>query len=865
MTPIAVWLRRVWYLLNRRRYDDALRVEMEAHRSLMTEPARFGNTLRLREQARDAWGWGWLDDAMRDVHFAVRTLRRAPGVTLTAVTSLALATGATTAIFSIVDSVLLRPLPFAEPNELVQVYGRNWSEDRGGPDSLTGPVGPQELEAFRLQATLVRALAGYELTTRHLDGPSGPERVRAVVAEGDIFTVLGVPALVGRTFRSDDPQNVAVISARLWQSRFARDPALPGQAIVLDGQTFTVLGVMPDAFQFPYAAGSLLPAALPESRTDLWVPLPPLRAPAGGALRRGRLSVVARLEPGMSLDAATAELRVIAKRVEREQPERQRLIDARLERLDEVVVGPVRRSLWMLFAAVGLVLAAACANVANLLLARMTVRAREVVTRAALGADRWRLARQFLAESLLLALGGGVFGAAIAYWGSRLLVALGAAKIPRAHEVALDWRAFAFLLLVCLVTAALFGVAPAVVAGRVDVQTALKETGGTSTVTRGYGRIRDGLVVLEVMLAFVLALGAALVMRELSRLKRVDAGMVTEDVLALHVTPRTSAQDYYAIESRVAQLPGVKAAGFIQLVPLQNWGWDASVGIAGRPQDAQSPRIVAGLRYVTPGYFRALGIPVVEGRAFTGGDDAAAPRVIIVNQSFARRYFPGENAVGRVTDRGVIVGVVGDVRSVGLNRPVEPELYYPAAQNVTMASDIGMSLLVKVDGPPARLVTAVRSTVRAVNPSLAIFNVKPMRQVVDDSLWELNLYRWLVGLFASLALVLAAIGLYGVISYNATSRTREFALRLALGAEPNAVVRLVLGRALRLAAAGLATGVVAALALTPVVRALPGGIEPEPVTYLLMSLLLVAIAVFACLVPALRVSSLNPATALRHD
>jgi predicted permease len=865
MNAIGVWLRRVWYLLNRRRFDDALILEMNAHRSMMSDPARFGNSLRLRERSREVWGWTWLDDVARDVRFAARTLRRAPGVTLVAITSLALATGATTAIFSVVNSVLLRPLPFARPNELVQVHGRNWAEDRGGPDSLTGPVGMPELEAYATQSTLVRAFAGYDLTTKHLDGPSGPERVRAVGTEGGFFALLGVPALVGRTFRADDPQNVAVISDRLWESRFSRDPSLPGKTIVLDGQPYTVLGVMPDEFQFPYGAASLMPAALPESRTDLWIPVPPLRPSGGGPLRRGRLRVIARLAPNATIDAAESELRVIAKRVEEQQTQPNRRIGVRLEPLADVVVGQVRRSLWMLFAAVGLVLAAACANVANLLLARMTVRAREVVTRAALGADRWRLARQFLAESLLLALGGGVLGVAIAYWGSRLLVVVGSAKIPRAHEIALDWRAFAFLLVVCVATAVLFGLAPAVVAARVDVQTALKETGGHGATTRGYGRIRDGLVVLEVTLAFVLAVGAALVMRELGRLQRADAGMVTDDVLALHVTPRTSAQDYYAIEDRVAQLRGVKAAGFIQLVPLQNWGWEADVTITGRPRDPTSPRTVAGLRYVTPGYFRALAIQIAEGRGFTPGDDAAAPHVIIVNQAFARRYLPGESAVGRITDRGVIVGVIGDVRNAGLNRPVDPELYYPAAQNVTMASDIGMSLLVRTEGAPERLVASIRSAVRDVNPSLAIFNVKPMRQVVADSLWELNLYRWLVGLFALLSVVLAAIGLYGVISYNATSRVREFAVRLALGAAPGNLTRLVLGRALRLAVAGLAVGVVTAMALTPLVRALPIGIHAEPGTYVMIAALLVAIAALACVVPAIRVARVNPASALRHD
>lgn len=800
---------------------------------------------------------------MLDIRYALRSLAKSPGFAATAVLTLALATGATTAIFSILDSVLLRPLPFADPDRLVQVYGRVWSDDRGATvDPMTAPVGSAELEAYATQSTAFDAFAGYALTTRHLQGGTGVERLTAVSADFTFFDLLGVGAIAGRTFGPGDPPDVAVISANLWQRQFGRDPTLPGMTITLDGRAFTLLGVMPASFQFPYSAASGMPGALPESRTDVWVPIAPLRAGPGGALRQGRVSVTARLKPGVRIDAAEAELRVIARRVE-QQDGGSRRVGVRLAPLARDVVGAVRRSLWMLFAAVGLVLAAACANVANLLLARATRRAREVSIRAALGAGRVRLMRLFLAESLVLSLAGGALGLVVAQWGADVLVALGSAMIPRAHEIALDWRTFAFLLLACAVTAVVAGLAPAAIAARADIPSVTKEAGGHATAGPGSGRIRDSLVIVEMSLAFVLALGAAIVVREAIRLQNVETGMVTDNVLTAHLTPRAPARDYYAIEERVSQLPGVQSAGFTQLVPLQNWGWEATVEIRGRAARA-GEQMVTELRYVTPGYFRTLGIPIRRGRAFDRRDHADAPRVIVINESFARRYFPGEDPIGRETNRGTIVGVVGNVRHVRLDRDSDPALYYPAAQNVTMASDIGMSLLVRTTGSAEATTDTVRAAVRDVNPNLAVFNVKTMDQVLADSLWELRLYRWLIGLFAALALAIAAIGLYGVISYTAAARRREFAIRLALGSRQSGVARLVLERGLRLAAIGLAFGAFGALLLSRSFRELPLS-RPDSAAFVAIAALLFVVAALACAIPALRVARLNPATALRQD
>ncbi|MBI3682581.1 MAG: ABC transporter permease [Acidobacteria bacterium] len=811
--------------------------------------------------------WRWFEDLVQDLRFAVRSLAKHKAFAATAVSTLALGIGANTAIFTVVRGVVLRPLPFAEPDRLVQVYGT---------PAIRGEA-VEHLEEYRGQSESFDALAGYEVSARYLHGSAGAERVRTVAAERGFFSMLGVPPLAGRTFRSGDPATVAVAAEGFWKQRLGGDPSVIGMPVTLDGEPFTIIGVMPDSFQFPYGAASLLPGVASEARTDLWVPLdPPLQ-------RNTRFShVTGRLKAGIPLRAAESELAVIARRLATQYPDSYGTRGVRLAPLSEAVVArPVRRTLFVLFGAAAIVLALACANVMNLLLVRMTLRSREVAVRAALGAGSVRLVRQFLSESLVLSFAGGVAGLGLAWWGADRLMLLAAAHIPRAHEVSPDWHVFLFFLAACAFTATGFGLAPAILALRTGSQSFQQQPSSHTTMGPASRRLRDGLVVAEVALAFALAVGAAVLIRELIRLRNTDTGMVTRNVVTFHLgqrirfgvvrrgaPPATDVRQFYEIAERVAGLRGVRAAGFTQVFPLQNWGWSANLSdfvIRGRPA-TESPPFAVELRYVTPGYFQALGIPIRKGRALTVRDNPDAPRVILINETLERRYFANQDPVGAETTRGTIVGVVGDVRQVTLDRPASPEIYYPIAQNWSQVPELGMTLVVSTQDRPEALADAIRSVIRDVNPNQAVFNVKTMDRVIADSLSGLTLYLSLMALFAALALILASTGIYGVISYVATSRVREFAIRVALGADRGRVTRLVLGQGIRLTAIGLGCGLLGALAATPLLRNLPVSVRPpDIITTAPVAVFLGGVALAACLVRARRVANADPLPALRNE
>ena len=790
---------------------------------------------------------------MSDLRLALRTVYRNPGFTVVVVLTLAVGIGATTAIFSVANAVLLRPLPFTEPGRLVQL-------------SATGTRGDAipfaDLNEFRAQTRTLTSVAGYGTGVRTLQAPQlEPERLVTISAERTLFDVLDVAPIAGRTFRPDDPPDVAVIGHGFWSRHFARDPAIAGKTLTLDGRSYTVIGVMPEDFEFPYRTARLAGIAA-GARSDLWLPfdLPP------PVLQRGRAEyVVARLAPGATIDAASSELNVVAARLAAQFPDTHQGRGVRVTRLAEFVAGPTRNALLVLLGAAALVLLLACANIASLQLTRIVGRRQEVAVRAALGASRGRLVRQFLTENLVLSFAGGVVALAISTWATNLIVATAVVRIPRSWETDLDWRVFLFLATICTITGVVLGVAPAVAASRANARDALAESAARTSGSRWQARVRDVLVVSEVALAFVLLLAGSLLLRSLWLQQRTDTGFVADNVLTLHLSSRGTAADYGEIQRQVRQLPGVRAAGLIQLLPLQNWGWNGFLTLAPSPAGPAAQSLAVELRYVTPGYFQALEIPIRRGRSFSDADTSEADRVILINESLARQLFQNVDPVGQLTDRGRIVGVVGDVRQAGLDRPVLPEIYYPIAQNVAARSDTGMSLVVSTTVPPASMVQPVREVVSRILPSQAVFQVQTMDRVIADSLADLRLYSWLIGLFAMVAFLLAVAGIYAVVSYSVTSRTREFGIRLALGEPRAGVVSSVLRHGGMMVGLGLLIGGVAAVATTPIVQRLPVTIPAvNTETVLLVAIALVAAGTAACAVPAQRIVRISPMASLRE-
>jgi predicted permease len=693
-----------------------------------------------------------------------------------------------------------------------------------------------DLDVWRRQARSLERAATYSPFSQTLQRTATPERVATVRADGSFFATLGVAALHGRTFRDSDPPTVVVASFGFWRRHFAGDPAAVGRSITLDGEFFTLLGVMPERFQFPYRS----------TPTDLWTPWAPRTEPTS------RLdAVIGRLRPDVTVDAARRELSARSAGL---MPGRH----SNVTRLGDVIGGPVRRSLLVLLGAVGFVLLAACANVANLLLARAAARRRDLAVRRALGAGRGRLIRQSLAESLLLAISGGVVGLLIGKGGSHLLLTFASSHLPRAGEIGFDWRVFAFLTAVCVLTGVGVGLVPALGSMRGTLQHDLTIGERGSAV---HGRLQDGLVVAEIALAFMLIVGAGLLLRTFLNLQRTPTGFTADGVLTLHLAV-ADAGDSRALIDRVSRIPGVTAAGFISLLPLQHSNWFGRFAMAGRPGDGS-----AEFRYVTPRYFDAIGIPLRRGRGLTDADTADAPKVLLVNEALAARYFPNEDPIGRVlTDRGTIVGVVGDVRQSRLDRPADPEIYYPVAQNFAQLRSVGSTMVVRSAMPPEALAHVIREAIREVRPGQAVFQIETLARVVAQSIGSQRLSLWLLTVFAAIAMVLAATGIYGVIAYLVTLRTREYGIRLALGASRGQVLRLVLARGSRLIAIGLGVGVAGALALTRFLQALLYGVSAtDPATLGAAAGLLAAVALLACLLPARRAARVNPLVALRAE
>jgi len=798
---------------------------------------------------------------LQDVRYGLRRLSKSPGFTIVAAGALALGIGANTAIFSVVNAVLLRPLPYPAPDELVQVW-----ETRPRQNMASVEASPNEFLAWAAEGRSFRHLAAVDFANYNLTGRGEPERVTAALVSAEYFPAFGVAPAAGRAFLAEEDQpgkeNVVVLTHDFWQTRFGGDPSVLDQTVSLDGAACAVVGIMPRGFRLPQDAKLARPIAFaPEARTR-----------AGSHY----LQVFGRLAGGVTREQAGAELSGIAARLEQTFASTNAGHGVVLVPLREQLVGDVRPALLVLLGAVGLVLLIACANLANLLLARAEGRRKEVAVRAALGASRWRIVRQLLAESVLLAAAGGGLGLLLAVWGVDLLVSLDPAGVQRVGEVALDAGVLAFTVALSLATGLVFGLAPALQASKTDFVETLKEGGRSSTGPARAGRLRGALVVSEVALTLVLLVGAGLLVKSFARLLDVDPGLDPRGVLTLDLSlppakyaeRRQVAAFYERLLGEVAALPGVEVAGAVSVLPLGGDDNSNFVEIEGRPPLAPGQALRAGRRNASPDYFRALRVPLKSGRALAPSDAADAPPAAVINEAMARAFFPGEDPVGKRLRTGdnnpwvTIVGVVGDVRHRGLDVDTRPEMFFPHAQSPSRQ----MSLVVRSGGDPLALVGAVRERVRAVDKDQPVGNVKTMEAWVAESVASRRFAVLLLAAFALVAAGLAAVGIYGVVSYGVAQRTHELGLRLALGAQRSDVLRLVIRQGMKMTLVGAAVGLAAALALTRLMAGLLYGVSAtDPLVFAGVALLLVAVALLACYVPARRATRVDPMVALRHE
>ncbi|HXT41233.1 MAG TPA: ABC transporter permease [Candidatus Angelobacter sp.] len=817
---------------------------------------------------------------MNDLRFAFRQLLKNPGFTAVAVLTLALGIGANTAIFSVVDAVLLRPLAYPESDRLV------WLSERG-PDWSGGSISCPNFTDWRNQQSVFEKFGVYSGSNFTLTGAGEPVRLAGAMMSSDVFAALRVQPEIGRVFGEDEDKPggppVAVIGHALWQNRFGGDAGIVNKTINLNGKAYTILGVMPAGFEFP-------------NKVDVWLPVGPLFAESSWQNRDNHpgLFGLARLKPGVTLEKARTDLDLIAVRLEQQYPESNKTRRVQIDRLLDNKVGNVRRALWILLGAVTFVLVIACANVANLLLARAAAREKEMALRAALGAGRWRITRQLLAESGLLALLGAATGLLFAKGGLRTVTALAGDSMPRAAEISLDPRVLLFSGLVAALTGILFGLAPAWHASRVNLQATLKEAGRGATA--GRAGLRQGLVIAEVALTFVLLVGAGLLLLSFHRLLQVNPGFVVDRVLTFRINPpgdtyQTDEQQILfcrALLEKLRALPGVQAASLASQnsIPLHDGGWDMRFLVEGRAEPP--PHLQPSLQFhlIAPDYFQAMGIPLLQGRDFTdqdnrerlrgassGNDWGAGLNSVIIDEEFAKRYWPNQNPLGQriripfgEREKQPVVTIVGVVGRIKENRLSEQgglvQAYFPMYQQ-----PLGnMAAVVKTTSEPAALLSTVRRQVAQLDPTLPIFEISTLKEMRDHNVAPDRVNLGLIGGFAVLALVLAIIGLYGLLSFTVTQRQREIGVRMALGAQRFDVLNLVIGQGMRLILAGVVIGLFGSFALTRVLASVLFNVEPaDPLTFITVTFSLCAVALLACYIPARRATKVDPMEALRCE
>jgi putative ABC transport system permease protein len=820
----------------------------------------------------------------QDLRYALRMLARSPGFTAVAVATLALGIGANTAIFSVVHAVLLKPLPFEKPDELVRV-----TADLAGQGVTDAGASPPELFDYRDRSGAFSAISGLYPINANITGMERPERAEVLLVDLNYFALLGVKPQIGRFFEKNDYRpgiaEIAVISDGWWRRHYAADPNAIGKTFRLDDDMYTIVGVAPPGFRHP---GQSL-----QTDVEVWAPSGWSAAPFRMPMPRGAYffrGVLARLKPGVTVEAAQRRLDTLAESLRKEFPNDYRPSDGwspRVLPLQQDIVGATRPALVVLLAAVGFVLLIACANVANLLLARASARRREIAVRQALGASRARLVRQLLTESLALSLAGGVVGLALAAWGVEALVRLAPANLPRVTEIRVDLPVLLFTLGAAFVTGLLFGLVPALQTAGGEMSASLKDSARGST---GRGRrVRSLLVVAEFALALVLLTGAALLLRTLARLQGVDPGFRADGLVTASMwLPQPNAPEtgryfknaaqvvlYRRILERVRQLPGVEAADGATQVPFGGSPNRNSFVIEGR-DPARGGLGAAEFPSASTGYFATMGIPLKRGRGFDTRDVETAAPVAVVSESFAKRFFPGEDVIGRriAQGRGVvppgasglrwieIVGVVGDVKSAALDLEERPAVYRPLDQ----ASNLNLTLVLRTRLAAGPLAAAIEQEVHSIDPELPLYAVRTMDEAMSRTLAQRRFAMRLLGLFAAAALLLSAVGISGVIAYNVSQRTQEIGIRMALGARPLDVRRMLLGEGVRLAGLGVAIGLAGAFLLTRLMGSLLYGVGPrDPLTFLVVPGLLAAVALAATDLPARRASRVDPSRALRGD
>jgi putative ABC transport system permease protein len=812
-----------------------------------------------------------METLLDDLRFGFRMLRKAPGFTMVAVVVLALGIGANTAIFSVVNAVLLRPLPFQDSDRLVQVW--HVPPPKSFPGMTRFSVSPANYLDWEKQSHAFESMAIYGYSNYNLAGSGDPESVTGIRVSPEFFSILRIHPILGRVFLPEENQTgrgrVAVLSQSFWQTHFASDPDIVGRTILLDSLTYSVVGVIPTRTAFPTSSD-------PKAQPQLWTPL--AWTDAERAIRGNHnYLVIARLSPGADVKQAGAEMSTISSRLEQQYPEDDKGWGATVVPLREQLVGDVRPALMVLLGAVGFVLLIACANVANLVLVKTLARQKEIAIRTALGASSVRVARQILSETLLLALTGAVLGLILAHFGVELIVAFLAQSLPRTTDITVDGWVLAFTLVISLLTGLAAGLVPAVRASKTNLNDSLKQGVGRTDADSGDSRMRSVLVVSEVALSLVLLIGAGLMVRSLSRLRNVDPGMDSHNVLTMSFALSSTKYNkpiqqigfYDQLLQRVRALPGVASAGAIDSLPLGG-GSIQPIAVEGRPQVPMSEQPEVAVRVVEPGFIATMRIPLLQGRQLSSSDVADRPSVIVVSESMAKRFWPGQDPIGKRLKMTFspeksreIVGVVGDVKGDGLD-VLEPvaTLYVPLAQQPTPY----MSLVVRTSAPPNTLISAISNAVHEVDREQPVVGVITMDDIVANSLSHQRFSMLLLSAFSGLAVVLAAIGIYSVLAYSVRRRIREIGVRMALGARRADILQMILGQGTKLALIGTGIGIAAALGLTRLMSSqLFGVTATDPVTFLSVAALIVLVALAACYIPARRATKVDPMVALRYE